>query len=361
MMRHGRGITTAGGIVALVLLLTSAPAAFARACRSDYCVPADWNAHAKPDSLTPGVEPLNVIIGGASNVGFDQIMSSLGDWEEVSCVSPETANVTGEGLVQQEQGWRVGGCRSGNIASLNGTENHVRIWSQPIADSKRASFLTASFETACVIVGKRHETIKGHLAFALKHPLSWWHCIDGGPGSFGSDGYDRGAASFVADVTRAADSHGWRVTSRLNRRPAGTGLNGVKYEGSVYVVTIRTKAPKRQLFIDGDDAHGDSFTDCVNCKLTWPAFEEPITIGLDAYGGTPPYTWTIEGGQPYDGLTISAVTDAQADFPFYGNDEYLLAGQLPAQIGNFTIPIRVQDRHGGAGTLELVFEQKTLF
>jgi hypothetical protein len=356
-MRTGLTVTPVAIVVAFALSLGAAANA-AGTCSVDYCVPSDWDVHANLDSLTPGSEPRTVIISAASDVDISEIKDALGNWTSAPgwCVSPETGNV-GEGSVEQEDAWRSGGCYWGNAKSLAGRENHVRIWHQPIDGAQGAYFITASFETACYFVHGRAYTDLFNLAFAVAHWRDRWHCIDGGPGSFGMDGYDSGAAEFVADLTASAHRRGWEVTTRLDPRPGGTGLDGVKYSPSVHVVTIRKKAA--QIFIDGEDATGDSFLNCANCKLEWPAaYGEPLRIGLDPWGGTPPYTWTIDGStQPYDGLTIAAVTDTEADFPFYGNDPYLLAGELPEAAGDYPIPITVHDSAGDSGTLELVLEK----
>jgi len=249
----------------------------------DYCIPPDWNAHAEPGSLTPGAEPLNVIISANSTVPLADILSALSGWYAVptgslspGCLSPETATVTGSQPVVQQQSWRLEGCDIGNVRSLYGYENHVRIWNQPIPDSQfGAWFISASLETACLPI------IKGVPPTGYKVgdliPLAsnygttqlwqaWlqtdfsrsrallllqaWHCIDGSTNSdgtkssYGSDGYDNGASSFADNLQTAANDKGWTFSERADVRvgaqpaPAGVGLGRVPYSGKVYVVTV---------------------------------------------------------------------------------------------------------------------------
>lgn len=207
------------------LLPSSCPAETA-GTTPDYCVPADWNTQ-YVNTLTPGVEPLNVIISARSNVPLNKILAALSGWEAVAigtslpaCISPENANVTGRYVVQQES-WRLEGCKEGNVLSVFGKENHARLWNQPVPGSQfGAWFISASYETACFI----------------KRTL--WHCIDGGPHSFGKNGYDRGAASLATELVQAAHKSGWYAVMRTDPRPAGVGENGVAFSSAVYVVTV---------------------------------------------------------------------------------------------------------------------------
>ena len=246
----------------------------------DYCIPPDWNAHADPGSLTPGAEPLNVIISANSTVPLADILSALSGWSAVTtglatsvrpgCLSPETATVTGSQPVVQQQSWRLEGCAIGNVRSLYGYENHARIWNQPIPDSQfGAWFISASLETACLPIIKgvpptgykvgdliplasnygttQLEQALRQTDYSLSKALlqiQAWHCIDGSTNSdgtkssYGSNGYDNGASSFVDNLQAAAKDKGWTFSVRPDVRPAGMGLGGVPYSGKVYVVTV---------------------------------------------------------------------------------------------------------------------------
>lgn len=206
----------------------------------DYCIPQDWDAHTVASSPVQGLEPLNVIISANSTVPLAGVLDALHGWSQVDtgtpetdptgCLSEETANVSGAGLVGQAQSWRLEGCYVGGGAlALVGRENHIRIWNQTVPSSTAgsASFITASFEHVC------------------PSPVAdrfFWHCIN-------QDGYDDGAAAFVANIKVAGQAHGWTVTARRDWRNAGpagtgvdsgagTGLNGVAYSGYVWVVTV---------------------------------------------------------------------------------------------------------------------------
>ena len=230
----------------------------------DYCVPLDWRAHQA--SKTPGVEPLNVIISGRSTVSLGAIYAGLtggadSDWDQATpcevagvgvyrTVSPETADVAGDGLVRQQEAWRRGGCLNGwGRLSVNGNEDHIRFWRQPIPGTKtEAWFGTASYETACVVIGEppdqqylRWNDQTG--LFLARHVGDWWHCIDGGPGSYGNAGYDRGANQFLLDIKNKKIANHWDVEIRFDHRQAGIGLDGVRYSNIVDVVTITKAKP----------------------------------------------------------------------------------------------------------------------
>lgn len=220
-------------------------------------------------SHTPGDEPLNVIVSAQSNVSLGDILLSLEDWDEVppgtsppGCMSLETADVTGQGPVVQGRSWRLANvpftspCIGGNIRSLTGVENHARWWNQPVTGSTvGAWFAAASYETACVVAGPIRRTLlpSPSLPFVgppliaiatafttlLYQQAPVWHCINGGAGSFGSDGYNRGASDLASSIVSAAQSQGWQATVRTDPRPAGIGQNGVGYSDRVYVVTVK--------------------------------------------------------------------------------------------------------------------------
>lgn len=226
-----------------------------------YNTPASWTT-SPVAGLTPGVEPLNVIISGCSNVSLEHIREGLGDWGEVSpsCLSAEKAKVTGSSAVNQQQSWRLEGssfpfsliaaCVQGNILSLSGDENHARIWNQPIQGTSGAWFISASYETACVDDGGTMVPARDFslAKLALYKALGLaWHCIDGSQGSIGTDGYNRGAQDLVSDIQAAAATHKWNVDVQTIQTPAGTGEGhdgtGVPFDGTVYVVTVDTATP----------------------------------------------------------------------------------------------------------------------
>ena len=191
----------------------------------DYCVPGDWNTEAVK-GLTPGTEPLNVIISARSTVQLADIRHAMSGWDAVptACLSPEKADVAGGKPVVQGTSWRLKGCIDGNILSLEGTENHARLWKQPIGSSKYGAwFISVSFETACVERNGVMVPVKDHRKYALKHRKLVWHCIDGSQGSIGSNGYDRGARSFVSTLETVGELHHWKVSVRADHRPAGKG------------------------------------------------------------------------------------------------------------------------------------------
>ncbi len=225
-------------------------------CTKPYEQPASWDT-ARVASATPGIadyiEPLNVIISACSNVPLSDIRAALGDWDTVSsrwvdlggahfkCISPEEADVTGAGYVTQQQSWRYEGCGEGNVLSLTGLENHVRIWNQAVPGSTYGAwFITASYETACVSInGKLYSFFDEGSHFASG--MHFFHCVDGGPGSFDTDGYDRGAKDFAHEVALATGQQGWKVTEETITRPltrGNVGEDGVPFDGTVYVLTI---------------------------------------------------------------------------------------------------------------------------
>lgn len=215
-------------------------------CPPDYCVPDDWDTKAV-ETITPGVEPLNVIISAKSDVPLAAIYKAMhdlksGEWAS-GClgafrVSAEQADVAHQGYSDQEEAWRKGGCLGGNHLSLFGLENHVRIWHQDVPGSTLGAwFISASFETACVqLHGKLKPLRRKDGTYRTGRP---WHCIDGGPGSYFTNGYDDGASNFVTQLKQAAKERGWHATVRTDSRPAGIGEDGVVYDGNVYVVTVK--------------------------------------------------------------------------------------------------------------------------
>jgi hypothetical protein len=216
-----------------------------------YNTPTSWNT-AQVAGYTPGVEPLNVIISGCSNVSLGEVLKEMGDWDTVpgTCLSTEQANVTGT-FVGQQQSWRLEGCYDGNKLSLSGQENHARIWNQPVAGSEfGAWFIAASYETACAFdpATNTMTQVKTLTEFTEDKLLGLaWHCIDGGQGSLSSDGYDDGALGFVATIQNNAAASGWNVSVQTVSRPAGIGEGhgtGVPFSGTAYVVTIDRTAAK---------------------------------------------------------------------------------------------------------------------
>ena len=222
-----------------------------------YNQPASWTTNPVA-GLTPGHEPLNVIISGCSNVSLADIMKGLGDWGEVSpkCLSPEQAEVTGSTPAYQQQSWRLESstslindlpaCLWGNYLSLDGTENHVRIWNQPVTGTAQGAwFISASYETLCDFDGAKMVPARSVPSYELPIDYAFgllWHCIDGSQGSIGTDGYDRGALDFAAEIQTVATVQNWSVNLQTISTPAGIGEGhagtGVPYNGTVYVLTV---------------------------------------------------------------------------------------------------------------------------
>jgi hypothetical protein len=109
--------------------------------------------------------------------------------------------------VDQSVSLRVNGC-SGIV---DFTENHARAYPQ----TSGAWFVAVAKEYPCLV--------------AAWPP--WWHCI-------ASDGYDTGRDQFLVAVQAAAQAQGWALQCDTESRPSGTGLNGVAYDGSVYVCSL---------------------------------------------------------------------------------------------------------------------------
>jgi hypothetical protein len=240
--------------------LASTGSASAAGCNADYCQPADWDTARAATPLAqipPFAEPLNVVISGRSTVTLAAIQQALGDWKTVStatdvsvagirlkCISSESADVTGNGYRPQYAAWRLGGCLGGNELSLSGNEDHVRIWNQPVPGSKYGAwFVAASYETMCLVRDGRLQTADANKGYAVLHPGSAYHCVDGGPGSTAAahpDGYDDAATAFSAAVATAAKKHGWQVSERTVTvaRGARAGEGGVPFSAAVHVVTV---------------------------------------------------------------------------------------------------------------------------
>lgn len=249
-------VTLAGETTAGLCGAASATMHFTLACTTSYTSPGDWDTATAPSptpAIKPWVEPLNVIISACSNVTIGDIESALPGWFTVTdqiidfkhlayhCLSRETADVTGGGFAPPEESWRLGGCIGGNILSLAGAENHARLWNQPVAGSTDGAwFITASYETACVnYAGKMvpYTTLHG---FFFGRDL--FHCVNGGNGSYGSNGYDNGAAALAASIAAAAAGEGWTVSSQTITRPYEnghhTGEAGAPFSNNVIVVTV---------------------------------------------------------------------------------------------------------------------------
>jgi hypothetical protein len=235
-------------------------AAASSSCDGDYCEPADWDtarASTPLSQIPPFVEPLNVVISARSTVSLAGIQQALGKWKTVStvtsvnlggirlkCISPEMADVAGGGYVPQHVAWRLGGCTGGNELSISGNEDHARIWNQPVAGSQYGAwFIAASYETMCLVRNGQLQTASANKAYAVLHPGSAYHCVDGGPGSFHvthPDGYDDAAEDFTAAIVAAAKSRGWQVSQRTVavKRGASSGEGGVPFNATVHVLTV---------------------------------------------------------------------------------------------------------------------------
>jgi hypothetical protein len=225
-----------------------------------YCAPVSWDTEraSTPLPQIPAfVEPLNVVISARSTVSLADIQQAMGDWHTVStqtsvtlsgihltCISSEEADVTGAGYLPQNQAWRLGGCVGGNALSLAGDEDHARLWNQPVKGSKDGAwFVAASYETLCLVSGGKLETASKDVGYAALHPGQAYHCVDGGPGSVDTkhpDGYQDGAATFVAAIASAAKAKGWHFSQQIVTvsRDADAGEGGVPFNDDVYVITV---------------------------------------------------------------------------------------------------------------------------
>lgn len=228
-------------------------------CTDGYNAPVGWDTE-ETVSTDPGlanyIEPLNVVISACSNVSLEDIEEAMpgpwstvypkGTWDfakhaTIPCISVENADVTGGGYEPEKEAWREEGCRDGNVESLSGQENHVRIWNQPVSGSKYGAwFIAASYETACVSRDGEMKLLKENLGYAALHPSLVFHCVDGGPGSEGGNGYDRGAADFISAIEAAGTESGWTVTPQIIATGQNVGEDGVAFSGKVYVLTVTT-------------------------------------------------------------------------------------------------------------------------
>ena len=229
----------------------------------DYCPPASWDTAkaSTPLAQIPAFsEPLNVVISARSTVSLGAIQAATDKWDTVStattvttsgihlkCISSEQADVTGAGYVPQHVAWRLGGCVDGNALSLTGDEDHARIWNQPFRGSKYGAwFIAVSYETLCLDRNGKLEpasTSGADESYAALHPSDAYHCVDGGPGSIHAkhpDGYEDGAATFVAAIAAAAKAKGWHYSQQTVTvtRTANAGEGGVPFNGDVYVLTV---------------------------------------------------------------------------------------------------------------------------
>jgi hypothetical protein len=239
------------------------PTVTASCAGRDYCPPASWDTARASTPLAlipPFAEPLNVVISARSTVSLGAIQQAMGNWDTVStattvtlsgihlkCISSEQADVTGAGYVPQHVAWRLGGCVKGNALSLTGDEDHARIWNQPFQGSKYGAwFIAVSYETLCLDRNGAltpASTNADDEEYAALHPGKAYHCVDGGPGSIHArhpDGYEDGAATFVAGVAAAARAKGWHYSERVVtvQRADTAGEGGVPFNGDVYVLTV---------------------------------------------------------------------------------------------------------------------------
>jgi hypothetical protein len=237
---------------------SASPAKASSRCAAGYRQPASWDT-GKTVSKTAGiadyVEPLNVVVSACSNVSLSAIQAALEDWDtvyattvvslehvHVACISAEKADVTGHGYVTQQQSWRYQGCAGGNALSLSGRESHVRLWNQPVPGRPYGAwFIAASYETACASVDGKLYPLAGKGSHPAKG-ASVFHCVDGGPGSDGTNGYDRGARDFAGDVVRAARQKGWTATEKTVTRAIASGQDagedGATFTDTVYVLSV---------------------------------------------------------------------------------------------------------------------------
>jgi hypothetical protein len=257
------GASASPGTPATTATTVANPAPGAGTCNAGYCTPASWDTAIATTPLAaihPFLEPLNVIISARSTVSLTDLQAALGDWKTVStsssvsvggihikCISPEEADVSGTSYVSQAMAWRLGGCLGGNVRSLSGTEDHLRIWHQAVPGSAHGAWIaTASIETMCIAPHGTLEPAADDKPYAIVHSGGAYHCVDGGPGSITSlypDGYNDGAQLFVSAVTAAAKAKGWTLAEQVITRQvtasADSGEGGVPFSGAVYVLTLK--------------------------------------------------------------------------------------------------------------------------
>ena len=251
------GCTEADGTTA------ATPAVTPTCASADYCPPASWDTAkaSTPLAQIPAFsEPLNVVISARSTVSLGALQAAMDKWDTVStattvttsgihlkCISSEQADVTGAGYVPQRVAWRLGGCVDGNALSLTGDEDHARIWNQPFKASKYGAwFIAVSYETLCLDRNGTLEPASTSAAdetYAALHPSDAYHCVDGGPGSIHRkhpDGYEDGAATFVAAVEAGAKAKGWHFSQQIITvtREAAAGEGGVPFNHDVSVITV---------------------------------------------------------------------------------------------------------------------------
>lgn len=239
---------------------TSAKAAITKGCDADYCAPASWDTGPSPSpfpEIKSFTEPVNVLLSARSTVSLSELQRALGDWKSVSaatkvsvsgihmmCISTEQADVSGAGYVPMQQAWRLDGCLHGNELSVSGKEGHVRLWHQPVPGSAHGAwFIAASYETMCVVRNGTLQPVKSGKLYAALHSSLAYHCVNGGPGSITSaypDGYDDGAAAFVAAIKKAAQAREWSVSEQTLTVPraAHAGEGGVPFSDDVDMLTI---------------------------------------------------------------------------------------------------------------------------
>jgi hypothetical protein len=256
------GAAGSSGSPASAATTVADPAPGAGTCNAGYCIPASWDtaiATTPLAAIRPFREPLNVIISARSTVPLTDLQAALGDWKAVSattsvsvagihvkCISSEDADVSGTGYVPQALAWRLGGCLDGNLRSLSGTEDHLRIWHQAVPGSAQGAWIaTASIETMCIAPHGALEPAVDDKPYAIEHSGGAYHCVDGGPGSITSrypDGYNDGPQLFASAVAAAAKARGWtlgeQVITRQVTASADYGEGGVPFSGAVYVLTL---------------------------------------------------------------------------------------------------------------------------
>jgi hypothetical protein len=209
-----------------------------------FAQPTDASATTLPGSSHPGNDPFNIIISGNSNVTAKQFLAGLeavpdpagqplhvpvqgehAQWAEVPAsnsltnpgVGPEYANVQplGQGhSVVQAYSMRIGGRNS----ELGSGINHFRLYEQQTlpGNNQGAYFISASRE---------------NFDLDVADPPQSYHDV-------AANGYNLGRDDLLADIKTAAKEQGWRVQVEEYPTGAGTGSNGIRYDGNVYVVTL---------------------------------------------------------------------------------------------------------------------------
>lgn len=134
-------------------------------------------------------------------------------------VGPEYANVqpAGKGSrVEQQISMRVGG-QSTEFFNANNI-NHFRLYAQQKlpGNNQDAYFIATSLENFDVDVPNLRQS---------------YHDV-------ATNGYNQGRDNLLTDIKTAAKMQDWTVQVAEYPTAPGTGSNGIRYDGNIYVVTL---------------------------------------------------------------------------------------------------------------------------